>query len=275
METEAVDRHLEVLASSRDRDRVQASSAALAASGDPAALIVLWRFLPEGEFLARLDDLGNPQLKISGMRQVLKGMEENPSAATGRMLESLAVDADFLSDPDRMIFLLPALAAVRPMSRPAQHVFRTTNGEGYFGGNGPLLVANGSPRALDLFEEMVADESQRPVDRVDMIHHAVVPFRNRGPVVAACLRLLAGGLGPEVDTGIAETLFDYQEKRWFGVARHMPVPPPWSQSETATLQALVDAARGLRGPGRFPDSLQDAIEGTVLEIQDILAARKA
>jgi hypothetical protein len=41
------------------------------------------------------------------------------------------------------------------------------------------------------------------------------------------------------------------------------------------LQALVDAARGLRGPGRFPDSLQDAIEGTVLEIQDILAARKA
>src|SRR5688500_15220516 len=120
MDTEAIDRHLEVLASSQDRDQVQASAAALAASGDPAAHIVLWRFLPEGGVLARLDDLENPQLKISGLRQVLKGMEENPSAATGRMLESLALDADFLSDPDRMIFLLPALAAVRPMSRPAQ-----------------------------------------------------------------------------------------------------------------------------------------------------------
>jgi hypothetical protein len=275
MESEEIDRHLSVLEASQDRGEVQASAVALASSGDPAALVVLWRFLPEAEFLARLDDLGNPQLNVTGMSQVLKAMQANPSGVTGRICESLAWDADFLSEPDRKIFLLPALAAVRPMSRPAEAVFRAANAEGYFNSVGPLLVANGSPRALALFEEMVADSSQRPVDRVDMLHHAVLAHRTEGPVVAACLRLLARGLEPEVDAGVAETLYDYQEKRWFGPARGAPVPPPWNQAETAVLQALSDAAKGLRGPGRFSDDLQDAIEGTALEIRDILAARAA
>jgi hypothetical protein len=275
LESDDIDRHLTVLESSRDRDEVQASALALASSGNPAALVVLWRFLPEGEFLARLDDLGNPQLKLSGMSQVLKAMEANPSEVTGRICETLAWDEDFLSEPDRKIFLLPALAAVRPMSRPAEAVFRTANEEGYFNTTGPLLVANGSPRALALFEEMVADSSQRPVDRVDMLHHAVLAHRTEGPVVAACLRLLARGLEPEVEAGVAETLYDYQEKRWFGPARGAPVPPPWNRAETAVLQSLLDAAKGLRGPGRLSDNLQDAIEGTVLEIRDILATRAA
>ncbi len=252
---------------------MQASASALASSGNPAALIVLWRFLPEGEFLARLDDLDNPQLKISGMGQVLKAMKENPSEVTGRICESLAWDADFLSDPDRKMFLLPALAAVRPMSGPAEAIFRGANGEGYFNFNGPLLVANGSPRALALFEEMVADASVRPADRVDMLHQAVVAHRTEGPVAAVCLRLLARGLEPEVEAGVAETLYDYQEKKWFGPARGAPVPPPWNLAETAVLQSILDAAKGLRGPGRLSDGLQDAIEGSTLEIREILAAR--
>lgn len=272
-ESDDIDRHLLVLESSQDRDEVQASATALASSGNPAALVVLWRFLPEGEFLARLDDLGNPQLKISGMRQVLKAMEENPSEVTGRICETLARDADFLSDPDRMIFLLPALAAVRPMSRPAEAVFRAANEEGYFNATGPLLVANGSPRALALFEEMIADSAKRTVDRVDMLHHSVLAHRTRGPVVAACLRLLARGLEPEVEAGIAETLYGYQEKKWFGPARGAPAPPPWNLAETATLQSLLDAAKRLHGPGRLSDDLQDTIEATTMEISDILAKK--
>ncbi|MDB5106466.1 MAG: hypothetical protein JWP91_4155 [Fibrobacteres bacterium] len=219
------------------------------------------------------DLLSDPQMKISGMRQVLKAMEENPSEVTGRICESLAWDADFLSDPDRKLFLLPALAAVRPMSGPAEAVFRNANGEGYFNFNGPLLVANASPRALALFEDMVADASVRPEDRVDMLHHAVLAHRTEGPIVAACLRLLARGLEPGVETGVAETLYDYQEKRWFGPARGAPVPPTWNQAGTAVLQSLLEAAKGLRGPGRFSDELQDAIEGATLEIREILAAR--
>ena len=271
--TDDIDRHLAVLESSQDRGEVQASAFALASSGNPAALVVLWRFLPEGEFLARLDDLSDPQMKISGMRRVLKAMEDSPSEVTGRICESLAWDADFLSDPDRKMFLLPALAAVRPMSGPAEAVFRSANGEGYFNFNGPLLVSNGSPRALALFEDMVADASVRPADRVDMLHHAVLAHRTEGPVVAACLRLLARGLEPEVEAGVAETLYDYQEKRWFGPARGAPVPPPWNLAETTVLQSLLDAAKGLRGPGRLTDNLQDAIEGSALEIREIVAAR--
>lgn len=264
---------LQTLNASKARADVEAAAVRVAASGDAAALGRLGKLLAEPSFLARLDDLNHPQANIAGLSQVLKAMEKNPSEVTGRICESLARDPDFLSDPDRKMFLLPALAAVRPLSRTGGAVFRTANAEGYFNSTGPLLVANGSPRALALFEEMVADSSKRPVDRVDLLHKSVLAHRTRGPVLAACLRLLVRGLEPEVEAGLVETLFDYQEKRWFGVARYAPVPPPWNTAETAVLQSYLDAAKGLRRPGRLPDNLQDVIEGTTLEIRNILATR--
>lgn len=273
LDSDGIDRHLTILETSQDQEELEASALALASSGNPAALVVLWRFLPKVEFLGRLDDLGNSQSNTTGLSHVLKAMEENPTEVTGRICETLARNAEFLSDPDRKIFLLPALSAVRPMTLPAEAIFRAANEEGYFNATGPLLVANGSPRALALFEEMIADSSKRPVDRVDMLHHSVLAHRTDAPVVAACLRLLARGLEPEVEAGVVETLYDYQDKRWFGPARGAPVPPPWNQAETEVLQSLLDAAKGLRGPGRLSDNLQDAVEGTTLEIRDILATR--
>lgn len=264
---------LQTLKASKVREDLEAAAVRVAASGDAAALDRLGQLLSDPAFLARLDDLGNPQSNTTNLSHVLEAMEKNPSKITGRISEFLARDSNFLSDPDRKMFLLPALAAVRPLSPTGEAVFRTANAEGYFNSTGPLLVANGSPRALTLFEEMIADSSKRAVDLVDLLHKSVLAHRTRGPVLATCLRLLARGLEPEVEAGIVETLFDYQEKRWFGVARSAPVPPPWNTAETRVLRSYLDAAKGLRGPGRLSDALQGAIEGTTFEIRDILAAR--
>jgi hypothetical protein len=273
LDSDQIDRHLAVLEQSQDSDQVVASAIALAASANPAALVVLGRFLVSPEFLARLDVLADPQRKLTNLRHVLTALEANPTEVTGRLCEGLARDPSFLADPDRKMFLLTALAAVCPMTEPAEAIFRAANTEGYFNGNGPLLVANGSSRALALFEEMVADDRVDADTRVDMFHRAVLAHRLESRVLAACRRLLGRGLEPEMEKGIVETLFDYREHEWFGVARVAPRPPPWSEGTTDVLQAYVQLGRELCQRGKLAEPIVAAIERTQCEISDTLATR--
>jgi hypothetical protein len=234
---------------------------------------VLGRFLVNEEFLGRLDALDEPQLKLTNLAHVLGVLRANPTEATGRLCEALAAHPGFLTDPDRTLFLLPALAAVRPMTAGAEAIFRATNADGYFNGNGPLLVANGSPRALALFEEMIADASAAADDRVDIIHRAVLPHRLQAPVLAACMRLLGRSLEPEVEAGLVETLFDYQEREWFGVARFAPTPPPWSAAETTVLQSYLQLGHELAQGGRLSPENAAAVARTLQEVRETLATR--
>ena len=273
LDSEEIDQHVAVLETSHEPEPLVASADALAVSANPAALPVLGRFLVSKEFLARLDVLDDPQRKLTNLRHVLGVLEANPTEATGRLCEALAAHPGFLADPDRVLFLLPALAAVRPVTAGAEAVFRATNADGFFNGNGPLLVANGSPRALALFEDMIADASVAADDRVDIIHRAVLPHRLQAPVLAACMRLLGRGLEPEVQAGLVDTLFDYQEREWFGVARFAPTPPPWSAAETGVLQSYLQLAHELEQSGRLSPENAAAVGRTLQEIREILATR--
>jgi hypothetical protein len=273
LDTDQIDRHLAVLSSSQDQVELATSAIALASSANPAAMMVLWRFFLTPEFLARLDVLEDPQRKLTNLRHVLKALEDNASEITGRLCEALATHMGFLSDPDRMMYLLPALGAVRPMSQPAEAVFRSANADGYVNFNGPILVANGSPRALALFEEMVADAAASPADRIDMLHKSVLAHRVKAPVLAACERILGRGLEAEVEAGLVETLFDYQEKPWFGVARFAPMPPPWAMADSGVLESYLRLGRELVASGRMPGTCVQAIERSSSEISLVLAAR--
>lgn len=273
LDSDQIDARLAVLENSRDRAALAKAAAELASSSNPAGVMVVARFLGKPDFLSRLDDLQDPQGRFAGLSQVLRALEGNASEASGRLLEALVLDPDFLAEPDRKMFLLPALAAVRPMSRPAQDAFRAANVEGYVNMNGPLLVRNGSPRAFELFETMVADASIAPEDRVDMLHRAVLPHRVEGPVIAACERLLQAGLEPEVELGLIESIFDFREKEWFGVARHAPAPPSWSTAESKVLLALQALGGKLIGSGRLPPGAAQVVERTLGEIQTVLDSR--
>ncbi len=273
LDSDEIDQQLEVLETSHEPEQLVAAADALAVSANSSALLVLGRFLVSEAFLARLDVLDDPQLKLTNLRHVLGVLEANPAEATGRLCELLAAHPGFLADPDRVLFLLPTLAAVRPMTAGAEAVFRATNADGFFNANGPLLVANGSPRALALFEEMIADASAAADDRVDMIHRAVLSHRLQATVLAACVRLLGRGLEPEVEAGLVETLFDYHEREWFGVARFAPTPPPWSAAETAVLQSYLQLGHELAQGGRLSPENAAAVGRTLQEIRDLLATR--
>ncbi len=271
--SEQIAHHAEVLQSSLDAGELYGSATQLAAAESGEATLALGRALRRPEFYARLDQLDNPQLRRANLHGILEALRTNPSVYSGRLLTYLAGDPAFLADSGRLAMLLPALAAVAPMTPEAAEVFRRTNAEGYFSLNGPLLLANGSPEAVALFEEMVADRSATADDRIAMIRTAVVPRRIEEYVVAACARLLSKSLEPGVEMGLIEAMFDYQERKWFGVAKHAPAPPAWGAASTAAILALLGIAKQLVAGARLTEELRATIAGVAGELEAILQER--
>jgi hypothetical protein len=106
--------------------------------------------------------------------------------------------------------------------------------------------------------------------RIDALHTSILPWRTNPAVLASAGRLLSDGLENEVATGLIESVFDDQSRRWFGPSRSAPVPPPWEDAPRDALEktlALASAAK--QRP--LPPELMSAIHRTVERIQRILA----
>jgi hypothetical protein len=239
---EELDRHMHILNESRDRDALVRSATRLAASEDSSALFAVAGPLSQREFLARLDDTSDPVSDMDNLIVVFRTLAEHPTPATGRVCELLYAESEFHENPSRINLLLVALAAVRPTSTEGAEVLRTSNREGYAGVNGPLLIQNESPLALQVFEELIAEDWLDVDMKVDLLHRSVLPKRTSLPVVEICAHLLDRGLPAEVKDGIIETLFDYQSKRWFGPALSPPTPPAWELATTEALDLLIALA---------------------------------
>jgi hypothetical protein len=242
MPLEEIDRHIRILNESRDRDALVSSATALAASADSSALFALAGPLSEGEFLARLDDVDDPTVDMENLMVVFRVLGEHPASNTGRICEILFAEPGFRDNPSRINLLLVTLASVRPTSPEGADVFRASNREGFASVNGPLLVKNESPLALQVFEELITDDDMDVETKVDLLHRSVLPKRTSLPVAQMCARLLDRDLRQEVKDGIVETLFDYQSKRWFGPARSPPKPPAWELAATEALDLLIALA---------------------------------
>ena len=264
-----------VLNSSQDREALESAASMLAASNDPIFLEELGKFLQSGEGLARLDDLDDPSSRTYHLARVLETLERNPSPATAALCLRLLESPDFLADDDRKIFLLPALAAVRPMTEPAIEVFRITNAEGFYSLNVRLLVKNASPLALRLFEEMILDNETPPQRRVDGMHAGVLPMRTELAVLQSMSRLLGADLPRAVRLGAIETVFDYRSREWFGPARQPPAPPPWESASTEALRFLRELAKSVRQQSELPPALVEAVDATETSAGTILASRRA
>jgi hypothetical protein len=273
LDSQQIAEHVAVLAAAQDRDRMAASALTLASSGQADAVLALGGFLENPDFLECLDPQDEPQFRLTNLRHVLKALAANPTEATERLSLALAESPSFRDDPDRMIFLLPLLAVVRPMSERIAAVFRVANAQGHWSGNGPLLVSNGSPLAMALFAEMVTDTTVEAEERIAMIRWAVPAHRLMAGVLEGVAKLLDRGLEPDVDTALFETLFDYQGDDWFGVARFPPTPPPWSAGDTSVLGGYLELGYHLAQARSLPSPLAEAMERTLREIRDELARR--
>jgi hypothetical protein len=264
-----------VLETSHDREALERAAVALAASEAPEFLGRLYDFLHKSDALARLDDLSSPPWKTWHLSRVLGALERHPSQATADLCRRLTYEPDFLADNDRKIYLLPALAAVQPMSAQAVEVLREANAEGYYNLNIILLVKNGGPLALGLFEEMIRDSSVPEERRIDGEHAAILPFRTQLAVLQSVDRLLNDDLEYDVQLGAIETVFDYRSREWFGPVREPPEPPPWESASSEALQFVLILAGKLVARGGLPGPLLEAVESTAAAVRQILAVREA
>jgi hypothetical protein len=250
---------LKTLRTSHVREKVAEAAVRIAGSDDPVALRELGDLLATRRFLARLDDLNNPQLAIINVHAVFRALEARPSSTAEALCLRVAPSADFAGDGTRTGFALQALAAVRPMSAEAEALFRKTNGEGSFNSNLILLAANGSERAVALLESMFADRSQRADDRASMTHESIVPNRTNVSIVRMVDRLWEQPVEREVLLALAESIFAYNPE-WYGKRRNPPVAPDWSTAPREAREAAAALGRKLSKRGDLPASLRAAIQ---------------
>lgn len=265
---------LAILAGSHDGAELARAATAVIASGDRQALRRLGTLLSQREFLARLDDLDVPSLKTRRLGRVMAALEQHPSPSTAQFSLDLAADETYLADPDRKVFLLRALAAVRPMSDEAAALFRDANAEGYFGADAILLANNGSPRALDLLGDMLADGTVPAARRTDCAHLALYPHRTEPPLLALAGHVLAGDLDDEVATAVIESIVDDEYARWFPPGGVPPLPPAWEEASTDALEQLLALGGPAEARPRLPAWLRSIVERTVARVRSILARRE-
>ncbi len=269
--TEQIAEIVRRLETSDDRDELGAAALELARSDHPEALRRLGELLRKPDFLAKLDDLDAPTEKTLRLRGVMAALAERPSPEVAALCLRLAHEPRFLEDDDRKVFLLEALAAVRPMSAETAEWLRKTNAEGWFAFNAPLLAENASPPALELFESMMVDRDVPAERRIDCLHEALVVRRTRLPILQTAQRILARELEPEISVGLIESLFDFQGRRWFGL--HHPQPPAWRSASSDVLRLALEIAQRVHGRAGISQSLRAAIESTASTLRALLAAR--
>jgi hypothetical protein len=269
---EEIKRRVEVLNESPDPDQLAASAVALASSDDRDAVMALAPLLGRADFLDRLDPPHGEIRGVTNLHRIFRALAGHPTPATGRLCELVYAEENFRSVPARIILLLSALAAVQPMSAEAAEVFRATSAQSFAEVNGPLLLENASPPAMQIFEEIITEDWVESTVKIEILHRSVLPTRTRIAVIRLCSRLLDSDLPAEVKTGIVETLFDYQSRLWFGPAMEPPEPPPWDSASTEALRALIALADRIarERPGDPPLA---AVQSTRKELQTILRSR--
>ena len=269
--SEWIEERTSVLETSTEPAELEFAATELAQSDDPDALRQLGEFLSRRDFLARLDDLSEPGQKTMHLQTVMRPLIERPSPEVADLCLKLAEDPAFLEDDDRKTFLLQALARVTPMSAPAAEFFKSTNDEGYFASNAPLLASNSSPLALELFASMMSDREVPWERRVDLLHMSIVPNRTRLPILQMVAKLLAEDLEEPVAVGAIESVFDFHWQ-WFG--SHPPSPPAWRSAGDDVLRFVSNlGAQASRRPN-LTEPLQQSVDATV-DLAHALLQRRA
>jgi hypothetical protein len=274
MTPEEIARHTAVLKESQDVEELYASAIAMAESEDRHAIVALARLLRQPGFFARLEGSGEPVTdSVSNLADVFAALTRHANEFTGRLCELIYGEEAFREVPSRINLLLFALGAVHPMTPRAVEIFRETSASEFAQVNGPILLANGEPPALEVFAEIVRGDWVEAYVKVDILHRALLPVRDRLPIVQMCIRLLSGKLEESVRIGIVETLFDHRSKDWFGPAMYPPEPPDWNQAPDASLELLVRLAERLLGESLPPGPLA-SVRNTLAEIAAILRSRR-
>ncbi len=250
-----------------DPDALEKAAMGLVQSRTFNRLAVL---LEDREFLARLDDPATGKTRRLG--HIMLALTENASQETAALCHRLAANPAFLEEPDRMLFLLEVLAAVRPMTRQTADRFRSTNAEGYFASNARLLAANGSPLAVGLFEAMTLDKEEPVEVRTECLRNGILTNRTALALIKTAGRIFARATEPQLRTSILEAVFSYR-REWSRPGRAIAAPPAWDTASDESLRAVLRLAGIAQEKGGLPSELRRTMNREVAVIKQVLVRR--
>ncbi|MGK3963817.1 hypothetical protein WMF38_06520 [Sorangium sp. So ce118] len=265
---------VQVLSTSTDPKELVKAAIAAARSPEPAHHDLLKKHLESGEFLGRLDSeedyrqAAGRRLRVS---RVLEALAVNPLPSARSAFVALAANPVVLAEDERTIALLQASAAVRP-APPELAAFWDKHAQpddGFTPTTVTVLIENGSPLALALFEKKMADPRHEEGDKIAWMRSRILPHRNDAPLLEACERLLQGGLPKHLRPALVEVLFDYRPGEWY---RPASIHSPPDRRKAAPEALGVLRRIGERSLKSIPlsETQRKAVEATLEEIKKLL-----
>ncbi len=209
-----------------------------ARSDEPARHADLLKQLESPEVLDGLDseeDYANSAKFRLRVQQVLEALARNPAPTARSTFLALTRSEAFTAHDERIMSLVRASVSICP-APPALVAFWDTYSQpedGFTPSTITVLIDNGSPPALDLFERKMADPTHEDDDKTAWMRTRVLSHRNDVALLLACERLLQRGLPEHLRPLLVDVLFDYRPGEWFRPASSVSAPPLESASPEA------------------------------------------
>jgi hypothetical protein len=232
-----------VLSTSTDPKELMDAACRCAAGNNAADQALLLRYLGTEQFLARLDArddyMGRPEnLRLA---RVLRILMENEVPSARAMLNALTQKPAFVAIRPRQRLLVQALVFVRP-APPEAIAFWNAQSQPksvYRHMTMDALADNGSPSAIALLENKLADPAHDKDEKIAWMRDPILRHRTGLPLLQACRRLLTTGLSPELRAPLVTALCDYRPELWYRNC-DPPVPPQLARASKESKRELYD-----------------------------------
>lgn len=228
-----------VLEHSDDRQLLMKTAVKFARSESPDDHNLLLSHLGSEHFLNRLDSPEDYQAPPKQLRlaRVVKTLMSSPTPWGKEVLVSLTQERSFVSFEPRQDLLIRALVVVRPAPKEAVRFWNEHSQprSPYLHVTIDALADNGSPSALALLEQKMADPQFNRSYKMAWMRDPILRHRTELAMLQTCERMLANSLPSELRPSLVEALFDYKPE-WYRSCQP-PQPQPW--------QAMSDEARNL------------------------------
>jgi hypothetical protein len=214
-----MDERSKMLEEARRSERALGIALPLAKSAEPHDQQTLLRRLTDPQFLAQLDSDEDYENSGQGLAvgQVLEALSRNQAPSAKDALVSLTQAEVFTNQPARADLLIRYSATVRPPP-PALIRFWDAHSrpeDGFTPLTIEALVVNGTPPALGLLEQKMADAGHDNATKTDWLRQDILPHRNDVELLRSCRRMLAGSMPAELRPALIEVLFDYRPDEWY------------------------------------------------------------
>jgi hypothetical protein len=159
--------------------------------------------------------------------QVTLALARNPSPTAAMAFLALTTSETFLAHDERIFSLIRTSAPIRPAPPPLADFWdrHCQAGDCFSPTTIGVLLDNGSPAAIALFERKLGDPSHDDDSKAGWLRSDVLEHRNDLLLLEACERLLAGPLSPPTQVALVEVLFDYRPAEWFPPSASHSAPP--------------------------------------------------